>query len=238
VKGDLYGWTRLQGFVHPTRGTLLLRANGENTVWIVRNRVRQAIPSADCFNDMCLRWDQVRVVPRYGIETYTWANPIQHLIQTPGDPTVYWVRDGRKCGLANPDILIGEGFYWSDIIYVSAQRRDSYPTGERVASIVPNFIVVDGTYVTQRAPRGLGSRWPACPQHRAPGLLEPDRRLGVGAGRVRQQLSHVAVHLCLARVGVRLVGRHDLQPDRTVHDQSGRSREWRLARHPRFRPDA
>jgi hypothetical protein len=125
-----------------SRSYLLLKTNDDNTVHLISNGTRRAFPSMDCFNDWNQDPNQIQVVDRSTIEQYTWVEPIPHLI-TPDGIGLYWVEDGVKRHVMSMDVWNGMSFSLNDVVQVSQDRFNSYPSSSDLSAVEPHLIIMD-----------------------------------------------------------------------------------------------
>ncbi len=155
-------WVTLSGFIHPPLlPDGLYRATDEDSVYLVTNGRRRAIPSEDCFVDWHLKASDVLSISAAQLYTQTsWEAPIAHLVRMHGSSKVYWIQelvgaqpmDGHFFArpIVDEDVFHGMGFSSADVRTVNYNPVVKYPKGGMLWTVEPYLVVQDGPFALMR----------------------------------------------------------------------------------------
>ena len=93
----------------------LYREEGSDTVYVVQGGTRYAVPSAQEFEALGYKWDQVENVPRGSLGHLPSRPQERVLLRERNSPAVYYYENGQKRGITSAEAFERHGFKWSDI---------------------------------------------------------------------------------------------------------------------------
>ncbi|OGZ33670.1 MAG: hypothetical protein A2Y98_01920 [Candidatus Portnoybacteria bacterium RBG_19FT_COMBO_36_7] len=108
----------------------LLQSSSSPDVYIIINGKKRHIPSAQAFERMRLRWQEIRRVGQEILDAFL----EDELIRAEGTPQVYIIINGFKRHIPSPAVFSSYGFNWGDISTVSASVLADYPTASLIRS--------------------------------------------------------------------------------------------------------
>ena len=115
----------------------LLRATGEQKVYVIINGQKCWIPDAYTFVNSGYKWDDIKTIDKSTLDQYPTGPNAQtkipscaanvRLIRVSGDSRVYAIIGDRKHWIPTADLFAACGYNWTSIETVSANERDKYP---------------------------------------------------------------------------------------------------------------
>jgi hypothetical protein len=107
----------------------LFREEGSDTVYVVQGQSKYMVPSAQEFEALGYKWDQVETVAR-GSLSFLPSRPQERvLLRERNSPQVYFYENGQKRGILSPQAFERLGHKWSDIKTVPSGTLDSEAAG-------------------------------------------------------------------------------------------------------------
>jgi len=125
------------------RDGTLIRAAGQETVYIIENGLKRPFSSKAIFDALGYSFDNVNEVPLTGsastdaIDGYATGDPIVSygthtsgtLVKTSGDDTVYLIQSGQKKPIGSVSVFLSYNFDFDDVVEVSVSELNGYQTG-------------------------------------------------------------------------------------------------------------
>ena len=101
----------------------VIQTTNSPDVYIVVNGKKRHIPSPWAFEQLKLKWQQIKKVSQQILDSF----PDDDLLQAAGKPEVYIIVNGMKRHVPSPEVFNSYGFDWSNISVVSADKLAQYP---------------------------------------------------------------------------------------------------------------
>ena len=99
------------------------QVEGQQEVYVIRNRFRRHIPSPQAFNRLGFEWAHIKKISQTELDAYA----DDALMRAEGDTKVYLICAGQKKHIISPEVFESYGFSWGDISVVSQDDIDDYP---------------------------------------------------------------------------------------------------------------
>ncbi len=106
----------------PKLSVVLIRAEGDQMVYVVRNNLKRHIPSAEVFNSYGYSWQDVKAVAPVAVSAYRTVN----LVRQAGDDKVYAIENGKKRWIATPEEFASAGYDWNEVMEINAAEFGFY----------------------------------------------------------------------------------------------------------------
>jgi hypothetical protein len=111
-----------------------------NAVCLIQDGVRRPIPNPNVFNANGLEWEKIIAISEADFNAIPEGMPLEAPIRPypeakDGDIVrgsfgpVYLIRNGKRCGIPNPDTFHAHGLKWEDIIVISDEDLEDIPVG-------------------------------------------------------------------------------------------------------------
>ncbi len=121
-----------------TDGTLM--KGPEPRVYLVENKKRRPIGSAELFNRLKLKWNGIKVMQRFELDRYPLGTfvfwPSGTLIRSTNDPKVYLVEGGKKRWITSAEEFNARNYSWKNIIAISDTELTDYSDGDTIGVVV------------------------------------------------------------------------------------------------------
>lgn len=138
----------------------LYRANNEQTVFLVENKVRRAFHTEPCFLDWGKQMSKVKVIDPVDLYAATKASPpISHLLRVSGAKDIYWVVEsfdpagtGKYVArlihdpFRNGKLFQAMGFNAADVKTVLFPPARRYPGGIALVEVEPRLLTMQGPF--------------------------------------------------------------------------------------------
>jgi len=118
--------TSLTTGIYPD-GTLL-QVSGRPEIYVVIKNKKRHIPTPEIFNNLGYRWSDIQLVTQAELD----AIPRVKLVRAENDFKVYYLNQTpkgiMKRWLITPEVFFSYGNKWEDVVVISPQERDFYPS--------------------------------------------------------------------------------------------------------------
>lgn len=106
----------------------LLRADGDNKVYVIHNNKKKHIPSAKAFNDAGYKWEDIKVITVAEIAGYSDETSYEDgtLIKSSDSPKVYVIKGGKRAWISSAETFNKSGYKWTNIVVVDASTVSGY----------------------------------------------------------------------------------------------------------------
>jgi len=120
----------------------LIRALGDDKVYIIKDGKRVWIPTRESFNALGYSWDEIKEVSQGVIGAKLQAN----LIRIIGKQEVYAIKGARRLHIPSAEAFVNEGYKWDNVVVLPEAHAFAYPLINlmRVAGGEKVYIVEDG----------------------------------------------------------------------------------------------
>jgi hypothetical protein len=137
----------------------LVRAKGEQNVYLIQNGRKQLMRSPQEFVKLGLKWENVREVAADTVKAVTDLA----LIKTPGDNRVYMVTNGVRRWVRTAEVFQKSGYRWEDVKTVTTKELAVYPATNLVRGSDGKVYTVSGNVrqwvATPQAFTRRGFKW-------------------------------------------------------------------------------
>jgi hypothetical protein len=144
----------------------LARVAGTSGVYIMSHGENHHVPNPQVFQDVWkFRWEEISDVPLYVLRQFPNTRPLSRLVKA-NDGRVYYLNNGTRYHIADPDSFAAYRFSWDDVIAIDNNFVLKLPYGGRLSRLVgaPNgavYYIENGTkrYVSLQAFTRRGFRF-------------------------------------------------------------------------------
>ncbi|MFA5935315.1 MAG: PQQ-dependent sugar dehydrogenase [Patescibacteria group bacterium] len=108
---------------------MLVRAEGENRIYVIRGNKKRWIPNEQTFNAYGFSWGSIYTFPKGVID----AIPSERLIKVTGQGTLYFVNNaGYKRRVLNPDVLRSYNLSGVNVTEINQMEFDAIPSSDLI----------------------------------------------------------------------------------------------------------
>jgi endonuclease YncB( thermonuclease family) len=121
---------------YPSR--VLISPSGSSAVYVMDTAgVLRYIPSPFIFNQLNYKWDEIIKIPANTFKKYSIGEPMlfQNGTVVLYNGTVYLISNGYKKPIATPEVFLGLGYKWTDIIPLRFNEFTQYPLGTTITDV-------------------------------------------------------------------------------------------------------
>lgn len=127
-----------EGLPITLRDGTLVRANGENDIYVISNGGRRWISGPALFETLGYKWNDVRVISSQTLTLHSLGDPVTDilshpdgtLVTAPGEG-VALVSGGKRRSIPTPEIFQAQ-YSWKDIISIASEEWNRYQEGDPV----------------------------------------------------------------------------------------------------------
>ncbi|MDP2815967.1 MAG: SH3 domain-containing protein, partial [Rectinemataceae bacterium] len=142
-----YKWANVKvistSVVKTVGSVTLLRAEGDNRVYVIHNNTKRHVQSAAAFNAAGYKWEDIKVVGASEVNKYNNATAHDEgtLIKSSDSAKVYVIKGGKRAWISTAAAFNGAGYKWTDIIVIGSADLAAYEETEFAAQGTGNIII-------------------------------------------------------------------------------------------------